>query len=97
MYCLVDLIEDVKKDFPHLKNRTIDDAVRFIFDWIQEGVIEVDKVILLNFGTFRLIERPMPHANEWNKALKEERDNIFYQVSFRKSDALKERLWLKDE
>ena len=97
MYYTTDLIEDVKKDFPHLKNQTIEDAVWFIFDWIKEGVVEADKVIILNFGTFAIRERAMPPANAWNKQLRGEREKTFYQVYFRKSDALREKLRIKDD
>jgi len=42
MYVRKDLVEDLKKDFPHLKAQTIHDAVNFIFSWIIEAVAEND-------------------------------------------------------
>ena len=97
MYVRKDLVEDLKKDFPHLKAQTIHDAVNFIFSWIIEAVAENDRVILTNFGTFTTIRRKFPVANEWNKELNPNRDEEFFQLSFKKSNELIRKLRIKDE
>jgi len=54
-------------------------------------------VILTNFGTFTTIRRKFPVANEWNKELNPNRDEEFFQLSFKKSNELIRKLRIKDE
>ena len=83
-----DLIEAMKKEFPHLKHQTVADTVALIFNWIEEKLTEGNKVILTNFGTFYTQENKLPVSNLKNMP-KPEKDT-YTAILFRPSDTIKE-------